>query len=156
MKKYIAGAVILGFAGLVSLAFAEDTTNRQDVNNKPMVSRTPRPEATLSVEAKACMQNAVDKRDSAIILAVDTFSSSIKSALSTRKDAFKAAWGQSNKVDIRLGLRTAWDAYSKSAKEARRALNAARKAAWTQYRTDARACKPSVEDKSNEGADTQL
>lgn len=148
MKKYIAGAVILGFAGLASLAFAEDV--------KPMISRTPKPEVTLTVEARTCMQNAVDKRDSAVISAVDKFSSSIKSALSTRKDALKAAWGQSTKADIRLAVRTAWDAYNKSARDARKGLNTDRKAAWGQYKTDARVCRPSVDDKANEGADAQL
>jgi hypothetical protein len=149
MKKYIVGAVILGLAGLASLAFADD-------DKRPEASRSPKPEVTITSEARSCIKNAIDKRDSAIISTVDKFSSSVKSALSKRKDALKSAWDKSTKSDIRLALRMAWDDYNKSARDARKALNTDRKAAWSQYKTDSRTCRPSVEDRQNEGSDSQL
>jgi len=39
----------------------------------------------------ACIQLAVDKRDTAVIAAVDAHTSAVKSALSARKDALKTA-----------------------------------------------------------------
>ena len=146
MKKYLIVPVLLSFVGLVALAD----------NNKSELSRAPKPAVNLSAETMVCVQNAIDKRDSAIISAVDKFSSSVKTSLSTRKDALKAAWSKSTKVEIRLALKEAWSVYGKSLKDTRATLKRDKKTAWNQYKVDSRACKAPVEDKKNEGADAQL
>ncbi len=146
MKKFILTSALLSVLALSSVVFADDnkTSLRQSPSPKPVVNG-------------ACMVSAVDKRDSAIISAVDAYSSAAKVALSVRRDALKAAWGKTNVRDVRLALRAAWDAYKNSAKKARSDLNGARKAAWSQFKTDSRVCKPSVnEERENEGSDVQL
>jgi uncharacterized membrane protein len=89
----------------------------------------------------ACMQAAVEKRDNAVISAWDTLSASIKTALQTRRDALKAAWGISNSKERRKAIREAWANFAKSKKEASKIFNQARKEAWKQFRNDAKACR---------------
>lgn len=144
MKKYILASAI-SLLAMASVAFAADST----VSPRPMASPKP-------VVNGACMASAVDKRDSAIISAVDSYSSSVKSALSTRRNDLKAAWGKTNVKDVRIALKAAWDSYRSLTKKARSDFNGARRDAWAQFKTDSRACKPSVDEGDNQGADAQL
>lgn len=88
-----------------------------------------------------CMQTAVEKRDNAIIAAWDTFSASMKSALTTRRDALKAGWAKEVRKDRRTALHEAWRAYKNARKAAREAFRNSRNAAWNTFRTEGKACK---------------
>ncbi len=101
---------------------------------------TPTPPTTPRVDLP-CMQTAVEKRDNAIISAWDALSASIKTALETRRDALKSAWGISDPKERRKAIKKAWTDFSKAKKESARTFNQARKAAWKQFRTDAKACR---------------
>lgn len=126
-KKLLIGAV------LASLVFAVFAYVKAE-------NATPTPPTTTGVNL-ACMQTAVEKRDNAIISAWDALTASIKTALSVRRDALKAAWGISDKRERRDAIRKAWTDFKNTKKEASRAFNQARKDAWKQFKTDARACK---------------
>lgn len=104
----------------------------------------------------ACMQNAVEKRDSAIISAVDAYAGTVKTALQTRKDALKAAWAITDKAQRNAALKAAWAAFNGTWKNARQALSEQRKAAWSAFKADAKACKQPEADAGGEKGDGNL
>lgn len=124
-KKLLSGLVLVALVFGV-FAYAQTATPTQPVT--PTVDLT-------------CMQTAVEKRDNAVISAWDTLSASIKTALQTRRDALKAAWGISNLKERRTVIKQAWTDFAKTKKEAGKTFNQARKDAWKQFKTDAMACK---------------
>ncbi len=97
----------------------------------------------------ACMSSAVDKRDTAVIAAFDTFTASVKAALTKRKDDLKAAWALTDATARKTALRTAWQNFTKSHKSARDAYRVARQAAWKQFKTDSKTCKGNASDEGN-------
>lgn len=141
MKKSLIAGVLMSsvlFSG-ASVAFAEKT-GTTTTGGVPAITATNTPKATFDV---ACVQNAIEKRDTAISIGVDVFATSVKSALTTRKDALKAAWAITKSQDRRIARKAAWAAYNKSAKDAHTALKTARNSAWSTYKTDIKACKAS-------------
>ena len=139
MKKSIIAGVLMSSVlfGGVSVAFAE-TTGTTTNGGVPVVTATNTPKATFDV---TCVQNAIEKRDTAISASVDVFATSVKSALTTRKDALKGAWAITKAQDRRTARKAAWAAYNKSAKDAHTALKTTRNSAWSTYKTDLKACK---------------
>lgn len=112
--------------------------NAQDITPTitPSPSATPSPTAAPSGTPSAdliCMQTAVEKRDNAIIAAWDNLSSSMKTALQTRRDALKSAWGISIKKDRNKAIRSAWTNFKLARRIARRNFLAARRTAWDQF-----------------------
>ena len=103
-----------------------------------------------------CMQNAVDKRDSAIITAWDKYSAAAKSALEVRKAALKSAWAITDKTQRVTAIRKAWNDYKAAIKSARKAFASEKKAVWKTWKTDAKACKGNAEDKTSESVDNTL
>ena len=107
-----------------------------------------------------CIQTAVGKRDDAIIAAHGVFAAAIKQALTTRRDALKAAWGLTDRAARRKAIQEAWRAYESAAKAARKTLHDAVKATWKQSEIDRRACvksgspnAPASDDATNQGID---
>lgn len=96
---------------------------------------------SLSAETVACVQAAVEARDTAVIAAMDTFSSSVKTALTARKDALKAGWALPTLKDVRAALKIAWAAYVKSFREARQTLKDDKKTAWDAFKSALKSCK---------------
>jgi len=103
-----------------------------------------------------CMQNAVEKRDSAIITAWDKYSASVKSALETRKSALKSAWTITEKTERISAIKTAWNNYKSAIKTTRQTWMKERKATWQAWKTDAKTCKGNAEDKTTESVDNTL
>lgn len=97
----------------------------------------------------ACMSSAVDKRDTAIVTAFDAFAASTKTALTTRKDALKAAWALTDTAQRQTALKAAWKTFTTSHKSAREAFRTAKKAAHQQFRTDAKTCKGNTSEEGN-------
>jgi len=126
MIKKIAFLTVLAAMGLgmFGTAFADEAT--------------PTPVPTSGF---VCMQNAVAKRDGAIITAWDKFSATIKSALETRKSALVTAWGINARKERRAAIKAAWNAFRKSNKDARIVLKSERNSAWNQFRIDAKGCR---------------
>ena len=106
----------------------------------------------------ACMQAAVEKRDNALLAAVDKRYSEHKTALTARRDALKAAWGITDPEKRKEALRAAWKAYREALEKTIKSFREAKRAAWKQFKEDRRACKAegSSEDKVNEGTDSHL
>lgn len=95
-----------------------------------------------------CMVTAVDKRDTAVIAAWDTFSTSYKAALVARRDALKTAWNDTNKNTRRASVRNAWKAFRNTKKSTWRTRRSAIGAAWRQFNADRRACGAQAADES--------
>lgn len=134
------GAMVVGAALLSSAGFAYAQTGTGTTATPPPVTTTTTaaPKPAFDV---ACVQGAIEKRDTAIIGGVDAFGAAIKSALTTRKDALKAAWAVEKAKDRRTARKAAWAAYDKAAKDAHSALKTVRNGAWSTYKTDLKACK---------------
>ncbi len=138
---------------LIALSSAPVLAQDNQNNNEPSHSPKPRP-----VVDTACMVKAVDTRDTAIISAFGSYSTSVQSALMARKDGLKAAWALSDTKARREALRKVWNDYRTSFRLARRTLRDARNVAWSQYKTDAKTCNGNGERDSsdNQGQDSQL
>ena len=135
--------------------FAQEATPTPAPNPSPSPTVKPKP-----AYDGACMQAAVDKRDTAIIAAFDKYAASVKSALETRRSALKDAWGKPTPKERRAAIKAAWAAYRKSVRGARQQLNKDKRAVWKQFRLDAKACRPASADlgteSGGEGADQSL
>lgn len=105
-----------------------------------------------------CMQAAVEKRDNAVIAAFDTYTAALKTALQTRRDALKAAWGITDRAARREGLKVAWLAFRDARRSAVQVFKRAKQQAWEQFRMDHKTCKGEGEGKGDEGVgeDAQL
>lgn len=142
-KKNFAYAAVTGAMAATMIAatalpvFAETTSAMTSAKTQK----------TLDV---ACMAAAIDKRDTAISGAFDA----LKTAVTTRKDVLKSAWGQTDKKMRRDGIKAAWKAYASSVSSAR----SARKSAWTAFNTDRKACGTgaAAEDAATQAVDQNL
>ncbi len=154
MNKKIAFSLALGSLLVSSIALAQTVSPTPSGSTR--MGDKEMHKMTVNVDG-ACMATAVDKRDSAIEVVVDTYASTVKMALETRKTALKAAWGMSDVKARRQAINEAWNAYKKSVKSARRVFKTSRNAAWSQFRTDAKVCHgSSSEDNGGAGSDAQL
>src|SRR3989344_5984228 len=127
--------IIVGSA-LTSLALAAAVTAFAD--NTPPPTAPPTSPAHKKTIDLACMQTAVDKRDSAIIAGVDAYHTAVKTALETRKTSLKAAWGITDRKERRAALKTAWRAYRTALKGARKGLHTSKNAVWAAFKADRR------------------
>ena len=87
-----------------------------------------------------CVQNAIEKRDSAIIAGHNTFNTSIVGALTARKDSLKSAYAQTNRESMKAAKKTAWNNFSSAQKSAHDTMRSTRKGSWNTFSTDMRAC----------------
>lgn len=87
-----------------------------------------------------CMQTAVEKRDNAVIGAMDTFYNNVKTALTARRDAVKAAWGVADRDARKDAIRKAWKDFKGTWKSEKKALKKAKKVAWKQFKADKSTC----------------
>jgi len=105
----------------------------------------------------ACMKSAIDKRDTALISAFDTYQVSIKAALSTRQSALKAAWDITDKQARNKALKAAWQNYKTAVQAAKKVFKNAKQASWQQFSKDRKDCKISLqEDFTNSSIDGNL
>ncbi len=139
MKKTITTIALLGaFALGGASVFAETGTGTSATSTKPT--------KTMKKVDPVCLQNAVEKRDSALITGVTMQSTSIVAALTARKDAVKAALALPTRAEVNTARKTANAAFEKSTKTARVTMKASRTNAWSTYRTDAKACGQKMEE----------
>lgn len=130
MKKTIA---LLSLAAFVIGASAQSVTT----TSAPVTTKAT---SGWTIEKGQCMANAVEKRDTSIISAVDTFNASMKSALTTRKDSIKAAWNTADQTARQSARKSAEATFKTAAKAAHEKVRSDRKAAWSTFDTDASAC----------------
>jgi hypothetical protein len=121
IKKLTIGfALILVLVGVAYPAFAETST---------------------STDVGICMQKAVEKRDTAIISAYDTYSAGLKTALTARMADLKSAWGMADKSARKTAIKDAWAKFKTTRAGLRQTLGSSRDASWITFRNDRVACK---------------
>lgn len=129
--------------GVERLMKAKEKANKTMSSSKPTIDAT-------------CMQTAVEKRDTALMAGVDTYTASVKSALQVRKDAIKAAWALTDKTARNAANKAAWTAFQGTWRKASQAMKATKKTVWQTFRTEAKACGQTGADSSGEGIDAGL
>jgi hypothetical protein len=88
----------------------------------------------------ACIQNAIIKRESLLIGALDKFNAAIKAAMTTRLEAQKNAWAITDQKQRREAIKKAWADWKTAWKKAAADLKTDRKNAWNQFQIEKRAC----------------
>lgn len=88
-----------------------------------------------------CMQNAVDRRESSLITSFDNYYSSVRSAMSIRKDGLRNSWSISDKKIRNDGIRAIEKTFRTAEKNARNARKDADRAAEKTYKSDAKLCE---------------
>ena len=144
IKKLITASTIISFllsSGAVALA---DTSTAANTNVSTAVSTSSTQPVGKPLDI-ACMQNAVEKRDNAVISALDGYHATVRAALVARRDALKAAWAVTDPDARAKAINSAWDAFRGTWRNAAHTLNAARKSAWDQFNTDRKACGDLIE-----------
>ncbi len=137
------------FASVVVPVLAETSTPSSTATSTPPVGLRP-------VDV-ACVQAAIDKRDGAIISAVNSFSGAAVAAIQARTAALKSAWAISDAKARRKALSEAWKTYKETIRKARMDMKKAIRSAWSQFRVDRKACGAfSEEPGGGQGADENL
>jgi len=152
IKKFIAISLLSSFlvVGALPLAMAETTTTSTPTST-PVKTHIAKP---IDV---ACIQQAIDTRDSALSAAVDAYATAVKNALSARQSALKSAWALTNKKDRQAAIKNAWLDYRKAIKKARKDLQTARQNAWKDYYKSKKSCNAMEEEPyGGQGADANL
>jgi hypothetical protein len=89
----------------------------------------------------ACIQNAIDTRDTALANMVSDWSSSTGNALQARREALKDSWSIIDYKKRRLAQRTAWSEYRKLLRSANSSKAKERSRSWKKFEQDRRQCE---------------
>lgn len=151
-KSILLASLIIFVFGLCPFVYGEEA---------PASTPTPQPPASQATPQKklldpVCMQNAVEKRDNAIIAGVDAFAAFVKGALEIRRDAQKTAWTITDKKQRQIALKNAWAKFKGTWAKGLKKLRADRSAAWKKFYIDRKACGSNapLDDKTTESADS--
>lgn len=115
--------------------------------------------ATSTIKAKkvvdlVCVQNAITKREDAVMVALDAYASSWKNALSIRKTSLVAAWKIENQKERNVAIKAAWSTFKTSVREMNTTRRTAIKTIWNTYKTERRVCGSSAgEPSESQGID---
>jgi len=134
IKKTIAVAVLTTAVMGLAPALAQSTDGQAAPT--PMLTSTGA-RKTLDI---ACVQTAVNKRETAIGAAWTAKASAISSALSARASALSAAWQIATAKDRNAAVKAAWKAYASAVSVANKAMRTARMGAWSAFAADRKAC----------------
>ena len=145
--KIAAGSLVVGVLGIASLSFTQYSSAA------PVSTATQKPTLDLT-----CLQNASERRDNSIIAVFDGYHGTIKTALETRRDGLKTAFGLTDKKERQAAIRNAWNTYKTTQRKAKTTLKDIRNAAWQKFNVDRKTCgsAASAEDKTPSGVDAEL
>jgi hypothetical protein len=138
MKKQIISSVLVSGFVLASFssAFAQTAGTSAGKLNAGGIA--------IMLDAKAvkvlCIQNALEKREVAIITAHDVFNTNIKNALTARKDGLKTAYVNTEKVGKENAKKTAWSKFKTDTQSAHSTMRSARVASWNTFNTEMNTC----------------
>lgn len=96
----------------------------------------------LALVDGACMSTAIEVRDSAEIAQLDTRNAAIKTALTARKDALKAAWALTDVTAKSAALKKAGEEYRAATKAVEKTLRTAKRASSIAFNTSRKLCGP--------------
>jgi hypothetical protein len=96
--------------------------------------------STVPARNVACIQAAVEKRETGLISGHNTFNTSIVNALTLRKDGLKSAYALTEKGATKTAKKAVWSKFKTDSKLAHDSMRSVRKASWNTFNTDMRAC----------------
>lgn len=136
----------------VSSAFAETNGHATTTPSHPPIMMH---HATTTSVNIACVQSALDTRETAIGSAFDTMQSAVKSALATRKTSLHDAWGLTDRTTRRAAIKSSWIKWSMDSKVAQTTLRESRKATWATFKNTVKnTCKVSLPPEEGLGNDS--
>jgi len=100
----------------------------------------------------SCIQNPIDERDNSLVAMVDIWSSSVKSALETRRDLERASWDIPGYKERRLAQRKAWSDYGKVLRYANNQKKKERVSAWKKFEHNRKECEGAYSPEMNTGS----
>ena len=109
-----------------------------------------------SAQRGQCMADSLEKRDTAIISALDVYGQAMKVNLTTRKDGLKALYVSGDTEGRKDKRKAVWSAFSTATKSAANDLRTSRKSAWDQHSKDAKACGVKVSTEKMETVATPM
>ena len=153
LKIGVLSAVLVSSFLIGGYAKAGDGPESIRSENETRTMTSPKPTPNL-----ACMQDAVGKRETAIMTSVDAFHSSVSAALTARKTSLIAVWTITDRTVRNTAIKTAVATYRTSLASARTAFRTARKSAWAIFTVDRRACglPSNAHDSANAGLDATI
>lgn len=131
MKKVLLATLLLAPV----MAFAQ--TGTSTATTTPVVTGTTTPATTTQV---ICIQNALEKRENALITGHDAFNSAVKTALQNRLTGLKAAYAMTDKKARQEKRNSTHKAFKTESQTAHTAMKTVRQGAWKAFDTDMRAC----------------
>ena len=132
IKKIIISSVVLSFVLVGAIIVSAQTTGTDTT-----MTTTTNTEKQIDI---ACVKTAVETRENTIKATFDKFSSSISSALQTRKSDLLNAWSIADKAQRKTAIKTAWDNFKKSKKDAIKTHRTEQLAAWKQFKISRKDC----------------
>ncbi len=87
-----------------------------------------------------CMQNALEKRENALISAHDTYAAAVKTALTNRLSGLKSSWEMTEKKDRITKRETTYKSFRTEIQAANTALRNIKNTSWKTFQTEAKAC----------------
>lgn len=87
-----------------------------------------------------CMQNAVEARDNAIIVAFDKYATSGKMELEKRKTELKSAWAISDHKTRKEAIHKTWKIFREAKRELTMSMKKDVQEAWKQFNTERKKC----------------
>ena len=157
-KNIVIYASLFLILGIASPVFAEtySTTNTGNTGVTPTLQAgTPGVTVTPTTD-KTCVANLIDRRDNAIIDALDAYHASVRALLQSRMVATKAAWQLETTAGIRKAIKEASNVYRAAVVRARNTFREARRAAWDAARKAAHDCHVKNSDIGESSGDDKL
>lgn len=121
-------------------------------NTMPKMNSTSTP--AINSNKGVCAGEALDKRESSIITALDINNQAVKSALTIRKDGLKKLYLEGKTEGKKDERKAVWSAFSVSIKSANTDLRNSRRGAWDQFNKDMKSCGVKVTDEKLEVVNT--
>lgn len=114
-------------------------------------SKVRKPEQKIDL---VCVQNAITKREDAVMTSIDTATTALKNAMTTRKTSLVAAWKIENRNDRNVAIKASWSTFKTSIRDINATRRTSVKNAWSTFKTERHACGPNAgEPKESQGID---
>lgn len=137
--KTVAAFLFTGTLIAISPVSAQETAMKQAPTKATTKTTTKVPK--LEDIDVACIQAALDARDTALATMVGSWSSTVREALEERRDTLKKSWDISDYKARRNVQRKAWSDYGKILKKANSIKASERRDAWKTFTHKRKLCE---------------
>ena len=155
MKKFLFVITLVAFTfGLAQIVLASNASDKAKTAEK--IRLVTNISSSTPGYPALCLQNAIAAREDGVILAYNTRSTALSTAMQIRKVALVEAWGIADRTQRNKVRKAAWDNYNKARKVARASYNATNKNIWKTFHAAAKACGVSTKGVEPENMDQSL